>query len=40
MKAAIFRKHGDEGVLELADVPDPAVGARDVRVKILPREGQ
>lgn len=34
MKAVIFRKHGDESVLELAEVPDPAVGARDVRVKV------
>jgi NADPH:quinone reductase-like Zn-dependent oxidoreductase len=34
MKAVIFRKHGDESVLELAEMPDPAVGARDVRVKV------
>ncbi|HEY8210800.1 MAG TPA: alcohol dehydrogenase catalytic domain-containing protein, partial [Myxococcaceae bacterium] len=34
MKAVIFRKHGDESVLELADMPMPAVGARDVRVRV------
>ena len=34
MKAVVFLKHGDESVLELANVPDPEVGARDVRVKV------
>jgi len=34
MKAVIFRKHGDESVLELADVPAPAAGARDVLVRV------
>lgn len=34
MKAVIFRQHGDESVLELADIPAPAVGARDVLVRV------
>ena len=34
MKAVIFRKNGDAGVLELAEVPEPKVGARDVLVRV------
>jgi len=34
MRAVIFRQHGDESVLELADIPDPPVSARDARVRV------
>src|SRR5262245_10478304 len=34
MRAVIFRKHGDESVLEMADIPAPRVGARDVLVRV------
>src|SRR5579884_4246537 len=34
MRAILFRKHGDAGAMELADVPEPAVGAKDVRVRV------
>jgi NADPH:quinone reductase-like Zn-dependent oxidoreductase len=34
MRAIVFRKHGDVGVLEAADLPEPRVGARDVLVRV------
>src|SRR5512140_237548 len=34
MKAIAFRKHGDASVLELMDLPEPAVGAKDVLVRV------
>jgi NADPH:quinone reductase-like Zn-dependent oxidoreductase len=34
MKAVVFHEHGDERVLKLTEFPDPAVGARDVRVRV------
>lgn len=34
MKAVVFRKHGDASVLEVADVPEPALGAKDVLVAV------
>jgi NADPH:quinone reductase-like Zn-dependent oxidoreductase len=34
MKAVIFRQHGGTEVLELAEVPDPKVGAKDVLVRV------
>jgi NADPH:quinone reductase-like Zn-dependent oxidoreductase len=34
MRAVAFRQHGDEQVLELVELPEPAVGARDVRVRV------
>lgn len=34
MKAVVFRSHGDESVLEVAEVPAPEVRARDVRVRV------
>jgi NADPH:quinone reductase-like Zn-dependent oxidoreductase len=37
MKAVVFHQHGDERVLQLTEVPEPAVGARDVLVTMLVR---
>jgi NADPH:quinone reductase-like Zn-dependent oxidoreductase len=34
MKAVVFHQHGDEGVLQLAEFPDPIPGARDVLVRV------
>ncbi|MBJ6763246.1 zinc-binding dehydrogenase [Myxococcaceae bacterium JPH2] len=34
MKAVAFQQHGDEGVLQVVEMPDPPVGARDVRVRV------
>jgi NADPH:quinone reductase-like Zn-dependent oxidoreductase len=34
MKAIVFRQHGDAGVLESVDLPAPAVGARDVLIRV------
>ncbi|MDQ3266418.1 MAG: zinc-binding dehydrogenase [Myxococcota bacterium] len=34
MKAVGFRKHGETEVLELMDLPVPAIGARDVLVRV------
>jgi NADPH:quinone reductase-like Zn-dependent oxidoreductase len=34
MKAVAFRKHGDTSVLELMDLPEPEVGAKDVLVRV------
>ncbi|HVE83527.1 MAG TPA: alcohol dehydrogenase, partial [Myxococcales bacterium] len=34
MRAVIFRQHGDESVLEVAEVPAPAVRAKDVLVRV------
>jgi NADPH:quinone reductase-like Zn-dependent oxidoreductase len=34
MRAVAFRQHGDEQVLELLELPEPAVGARDVLVRV------
>src|SRR5689334_13946670 len=34
MKAVAFEKHGDESVLQLREVPDPKVGAKDVLVRV------
>ncbi len=34
MKAVVFRQHGGQEVLELADVPEPTLGARDVLVAV------
>ncbi len=34
MRAVAFRQHGDEQVLELVELPEPAVGARDVLVQV------
>ncbi len=34
MKAVVFRTHGGAEVLEIADVPEPKVGARDVLVRV------
>jgi NADPH:quinone reductase-like Zn-dependent oxidoreductase len=34
MKAIVFRRHGEADVLELAEMPTPKVGARDVLVRV------
>jgi len=34
MKAVVFHQHGDERVLQLTELPEPAVGARDVLVRV------
>jgi NADPH:quinone reductase-like Zn-dependent oxidoreductase len=34
MKAAVYRRYGPPEVVALADVPMPAVGERDVRIKV------
>jgi len=34
MRAVAFRQHGDEQVLELLELPEPPVGARDVLVRV------
>jgi NADPH:quinone reductase-like Zn-dependent oxidoreductase len=34
MRAVAFRQHGDEQVLELVELPEPPVGARDVLVRV------
>lgn len=34
MKAVAFQQHGDEGVLQLVEMPEPPVGARDVLVRV------
>ncbi len=34
MKAVVLRAHGDANALELAEVPEPAVGARDVLIAV------
>ena len=34
MKAVVLRRHGEVGVLELADMPEPKVGAKDVLVRV------
>jgi NADPH:quinone reductase-like Zn-dependent oxidoreductase len=34
MKAVVLRRNGDAGVLELADMPEPKVGANDVLVRV------
>jgi NADPH:quinone reductase-like Zn-dependent oxidoreductase len=34
MKAVYFQSHGDEGVLEVGDLPRPSVKARDVLVRV------
>ncbi len=34
MKAVVFRRHGEGEVLELAEMPEPHVGARDVLVAV------
>src|ERR671923_1656102 len=34
MKAVVLRRHGDAGVLELADMPEPKIGARDVLIRV------
>jgi NADPH:quinone reductase-like Zn-dependent oxidoreductase len=34
MKAVVFHQHGDERVLQLTEWPEPAVGARDVLVRV------
>src|SRR5688572_9570 len=34
MKAVAFDKHGDESVVELRDLPEPRVGAKDVLVRV------
>lgn len=34
MKAVAFRQHGDESVLELVDLPEPAVSAQGVLVRV------
>ncbi|MBX5482748.1 MAG: zinc-binding dehydrogenase [Myxococcaceae bacterium] len=34
MKAVVFRTHGDASVLEVADVPEPKLGAKDVLVAV------
>ena len=34
MKAAFFEEHGDLSKLQVGDVPDPTVGAHDVRVQV------
>jgi NADPH:quinone reductase-like Zn-dependent oxidoreductase len=34
MRAVAFRQHGDEQVLELVELPEPSVGAREVLVRV------
>ncbi len=34
MRAVVFHEHGSRDVLRLEEVPDPAVGAREVRVRV------
>ena len=34
MKAVVLRAHGDASVLEVAEVPEPKIGARDVLIAV------
>lgn len=34
MRAVVFHQHGDEGVLQLTEFPEPTVSARHVLVRV------